>query len=536
MAPKAKAKMAAAGKAKAKPGAAPKAKPKAVMRAKAKPKAAMRRRVRGIGALRRPAAEERRREVPKSSREAWDSGHTVRASEMSLDWVVQDKKIVVEEALYFHRQCKVAGLLLGTTMAEGRVTLRIQPTGTTDEGLLKLQSGNPQQELRLVLCPADCNHEEVSEDLIHAVRLRKRRADPSEEAWVDNLEKVIPAEEGDELAKLRGLLRHPGGEAEQGGKPEEKTKKEKEKDKKREKEKEKRKKKKKEKKKRTTSSTSEATSTGKAALDGTKPKQSSQKTAKSLFQGTGMDPSEKVRNKVSRMAKRYVRKKGKKSSSGSDSDRASSQAVSPDEEGDSVFQQAARVRGIAEAYPGVLSCQAISQMRSNLLQGLGEEEKGAGVPAVSVMYYRQVLQKKASGGVARELLSLCAIADQLIKARPAQALDIALQRLKSAESTLNGTHWSVSQRLELLPQEQSTLTSVSEMKEAQKETWEESRTRWLSSQPDGRATSGQKGGGKPKGGSKEDNRKGDWRRDGKGKGTSGKGDGKRKDEAGNKPS
>ena len=73
-----------------------------------------------------------------------------------------------------------------------------------------------------------------------------------------------------------------------------------------------------------------------------------------------------------------------------------------------------------------------------------------------------MLQKKATGAVARELLTLCATADLLIKAKPSQALDLVLQRLKTAEATLGGSHWSVSQKLELLPPEQSSLTDAAE--------------------------------------------------------------------------
>eukprot|EP00435_Cladocopium_sp_Y103_P001936 s529_g1.t1 len=141
--------------------------------------------------------------------------------------------------------------------------------------------------------------------------------------------------------------------------------------------------------------------------------------------------------------------------------------------------EAAKVRGIAEAYPGVLAHQALSQMRSNLMQSLGEEDRGNSMQAVAVQYYRQVLQKKATGAVARELLSLCAAVDHLVRARPTQALDLLLQRLKSPESTLGGTHWSVSQKLELLLPEQATLTATAEMKEAQRIALEESKTRRL---------------------------------------------------------
>eukprot|EP00435_Cladocopium_sp_Y103_P018503 s3237_g4.t1 len=120
-------------------------------------------------------------------------------------------------------------------------------------------------------------------------------------------------------------------------------------------------------------------------------------------------------------------------------------------------------------------------MRSNLLQALGEDDSSPSTQAVAVQYYRQVLQRKASGPVARELLSLCA---------PAHALDLIIQRIKSTESTLAGTHWTVSQKLELLPAEQASLTATAEMREAQRVALEESKARYLSSLPDGRPLQG----------------------------------------------
>ena len=130
-------------------------------------------------------------------------------------------------------------------------------------------------------------------------------------------------------------------------------------------------------------------------------------------------------------------------------------------------------------------------------------------------------------------MTLCAAADLLVKARPTQALDLILQRVKSAESTLGGTHWSVSQKLELLPAEQTSLTDTAEMKEAHRLAQEESKTRYLASLPEGRQQTGQKGKGKY--GSKEDTRKGgDARKGGKNQGA--KGDGKRRDETTGKAS
>ena len=542
MAPKAKAKIGPRPMAKVKAKAKVKAvaKPKAKGKALAKAKMRMRVRARGNGALKRPAGETGALKRPAVGREPedgppgalglWQGGHTVRGGDLSVDALLKEKHIVVEEGRYFHRECKVAGQILAAAMDGDRVMLRLRPTGTTDEGVLKLQSGTPGLEVRLVLCKPDCGHEETAEDLIHALRIRRRRGDGAEEPWADNLEKVHPAEIEDELAALRGLQkeREPRGGpemVEQPSKQEKKTKKEKSKGKKK-----KRSKKEQENARGVRVSSPDSSSAG-VPVDGSRAKLASQKTVQGLFQGTGMDGSERVRQKVARLAKKYVRKRGRRSSSSTGSSSGSSKGGRMEDEEDTVFQQAAKVRGIAESFPGVLSHQALNQMRANLMQSLGEEDRGGPCQAVAVQYFRQVLQKKTGGAPARELLSLCAAADFLVRARPAQALDLILQRVKSAESTLGGTHWSVSQKLELLPPEQATLTATAEMREAQRIAQEEAKTRWMASLPEGRLGPHQKGGGKGKGTAREDYRKGgDGKKGGKHSGS--KGDGKKKEEGG----
>jgi len=522
MAPKAK----AVAKAKAK--GMPKARPKGVAKGKALAKGGAKRRARGVIALRRPAGRDRRADGPTDHKAAWDGGHTVRGRDISLDWLKQQGEVVIEEAKYFHRDCKVAGQIQGVEIANDQVILRLCPTGTTDEAILKLQSATPALVLRVLLCGAECNHEETAEDVIHGLRLRKPRSAEAEEPWTKNLEKVAPAAEQDELGALRRRMEgQEGAPHARGETPSKKKrkKKEKEKEKKSKKEKDRGK----ERRRRSSTGSSSGSAAGVIALDGTKPKIASQKTAKALYKGTGLDPSERIRTRVMRRAQKYVKKKGRRSSSGSESSSVSSRSEGLDAEGENLFQQAARVRGVAEGYPGVLANQALNQMKAHLLQSWGEEDKTKGAPAVAVQYYRQVLQRKAGGAAGREVLTLCAIADYLVKAKPAQALDLALQRVKSAEATMGGTHWSVSQKLEVLPPEQAVLTGVAEMKEAQKIAQEEAKTRWMAAQPEGRPQAGAKAGGKGKGGSKSDYGRGEGKKGGKGQHQ--KGDWKKKEEA-----
>ena len=227
MAPKAKV------RAKAKPKA--KARAKAMVAPRAKAKGLARARGRGLRALRRPAQAREGEALGSDPRQDWDAGRAVSGGDISLDWLTGGKRLIVEEAKYFHRECKLAGTVLGTLLSGTQVVVRLRPTGTTDEGILKLQSGQPRLELRAVLCPKDCNHEEAAEDLVHVVRARQMGPGEVEAAWVNNLEKVAPREEEDELQLLREKMamergRTPEREAPAGETGEKKSKKVKEKE------------------------------------------------------------------------------------------------------------------------------------------------------------------------------------------------------------------------------------------------------------------------------------------------------------------
>ena len=149
-------------------------------------------------------------------------------------------------------------------------------------------------------------------------------------------------------------------------------------------------------------------------------------------------------------------------------------------------------------------------MRSALLSGLGEDDQPGVLKPCALQYFRQHLQKSSAGAQRRELLTIAATADLLLTGKAASAMDLLLQRFKSCEAVTNGTHWSVAQRLELLPQEGVSLTPVPEMDAAQKDIYAESRMKWLASQPDGRsaATGFNRSGGKGKGESRDDGHKG----------------------------
>ena len=516
MAPKAKAK--GAPKAPARP------------RAKGKAKARAKARVRGRGgALRRPASRgDQGGEAAPAPAELWDRGQELDAGEVPLKKLGAGVKVVAPKASYYLQECQVAFVVRGIEVKDDEAYLQAQVLGTTHEGLLKHHSGAPTTAYRLHLCGKGCNREEVSDSLIHCSRVRRMATIEKEPGWVNNLEKVVPAEGEDDLSELRKReqMRAPGEDIPDlgGG--------EKRKDKKKLKEK-KKKKDRKEKEKKAERIPSSSSSEVDVKMDGSRPMQAATKSLSALFKGTGLDPKERVRRRVSQKARKVVRKKGKTedSSEGSGSS-SSSEEPPPEMDQETVFQQASKVRLVAAGCPGALACQALSQMRALLLSEIGSADKPGTLRPCAVAYYRQQLAKRASGAAQRELLSIAATVDLMMGGNAAGAMDLLLQRLKSCESTLAGTHWSVSQKLEILPQENTTLTPLPEMGEARRDVYQESKMRWLSSQPEGRGmASGPKGTGKNKAEGK-DNQKGGGKDRRWGKGPNPKGDAAKKKEEG----
>lgn len=495
MAPKAKAKVKAGAKAKAK--AAMRGGPPRAM-AKARGRVPRMR-------LRRPAAADGGiAGDPALTR--WRRGEVVEVSQLPLDEVLVTKDIVIEEGKYYQGPCRVAGKVTGTTVVGRHLFLKMSPTGTTHEDILKLQSGTPQLTLRLHWCPADCAGDQTADDLIHCYKARAMKGEREEEGWVMNLEKVacmVP----DELADLRkeaagvparGLegdgLREADRGKDKGDKEKDKTKKDKDDKKKTSDKKDK-------KRKEASSSSAEA-----VKLDGSQAKDASIKSLKALFAGTGLDPKEKVRAKVSKAAKKSVRKKDKKKSSGSSSSGESSLKKSDYQVDDSLFIQASKAKNVGENFPGCLSHQTLAQMKSALLLEAGLESSTAGVSPVALQYYRAVLTKKGSPGpLLREMLTLCTCVDSVLRGKVSHAMDVMTQRIKAGEAQMQGTHWNVSQRIELVPQESQALAGPMEVKEAQQDAYTEQKTKWLASLPNDRNAGGGKG-AKNKGQGKFDQR------------------------------
>ena len=212
----------------------------------------------------------------------------------------------------------------------------------------------------------------------------------------------------------------------------------------------------------------------------------------------------------------------KESSSSTTSGSESASLSQEEEQLEGLFSETNKAKGIAERYPGALTYQGRMVMQESLLTEAGEDFlQGSGRP-VSMMYFRSQLQRKAGGAQARELITLCSALDHLLRGRPAQTADILTQRIKSCEAVLGGAHWSIAQRLEVPTQEVVSVAQRMELAHAQKESYQDSKTRYLASGP-----SGGKGDGKGKSKGKGKGKDGDY---GKGGGKKGDhGDGHRKD-------
>ena len=320
-------------------------------------------------------------------------------------------------------------------------------TGTTSQPLLKMHTATPDAVFKVHFCPDTCNQQEVGDLLIHARKIRKLIDVTKEEGWISNLEKVRPLEGDDELAALRargeGLAMEPGvggGTPVAEGEKKKKDKKESKQNKKDQKREDRR-------RRRRTSSTDEA-----VRLDGSMSKKAAKKKPAELFAGTGLDPKEKVRRKVTRRARRCVKKKSKKEdSSDSSGSTGSSNGTPTDFDEESVFEQASKVRVVAANYPGMLACQTLAQMRQMLLSEIGNEDRPGSLSPCALAYFRQHVSRKSSGPALREMLSIATSIDQLLAGNAASAMDVLVQRFKSIESTLTGSHRTVSQRLEIVP-------------------------------------------------------------------------------------
>ena len=196
---------------------------------------------------------------------------------------------------------------------------------------------------------------------------------------------------------------------------------------------------------------------------------------KKMFRGTALDPSQRTRKKVHKKAQRFLKKK--RSSSSNSESTGDSQEIPWKNDQTPLFGDELKIRGVAERFPGLLAGEALKGIARMVASDMGDGPSSSGRqwPPQLVRYYRQVLSRRISGAMARELLTHCSIIDSLLEGKVPQALDICLQRIKGLELQAGGTNFQTSQRLEVLPSEVGILPSRQELAIIQKERSQEAK-------------------------------------------------------------
>lgn len=451
----------------------------------------------------------------------WKQGKDVALHTVAIGDLEVGQEVSIEKAFHYAQEVKVAGTLKKLDLEGGGINLFLKLSGTTGEEALKAHGTNPTELFQIHVCPPDCGRLETGERLLHGLRGRLLVPGVVKEDWMSNLVGAGVPAEGDELAALRerGALLTAADRVEPpkkkgvGSSSESKSKKKKKKKKKKENVKKKA-------KESEEAGGEEKKKDSKRNLDGRHPRIAVQKRPQVLFEGTGLDVKEKIRNRVMCRARKFVSKKRERSSSSS---RSSSTSESTEDQGskaEGLYLEVNKARAVAERFPGILSFETLQMMQDSLLTNQGEDRLDMSVRPVAIQYYRQEISRRASGALAREMLTLATAIDHVVRGRPASACDVLCQRLKSCESMAHGTTWQIAQKMEIPLAEQSAIAHREELHSAQKETYQDAKISYLAKG---------KGKGKEKGGKSD--YKGDYKGDrerGKGKDQDGKKDDKKK--------
>ena len=403
----------------------------------------------------------------------------------------------LKKGKYYGREVDLCGRVCGIRVERSEIFMDVRIGGTKDDELLKVYSGKPDRMAAIHVCGEGCAEVLTGEDLIHGREYEE--VDPGREAWFTNLEAVVHREDDpDELQRLREMQREMTGGEGRGDRRSPSQKKRKAKEKKEEKEK---------KKKRSSASAgSSDSSIGKCSLA-------------EMYGGTGLDPNVKKRKRMLKKARKTARGKKKKKAKGSkDSESSEGSRSSSSSSGipatAGLFDSETRLRQVWHRCPGALTAFMIKEAKTRLLTSAGtmwESDKKA-MPPLCTHYVRQNVMSGMSPGMAQEVLTIAQTIDYLLQAKPAAAIDILSQRLKSLEMISKGSHWTVGRQVELVRSEGRGIAEDGEELLAARRAREEERLRSLISRPPNSRNSegGNASGGKGKRGK-------DFKGDGKGK-------------------
>ena len=169
----------------------------------------------------RPEKKEEDAGLEAEALKRWQKGYAVTLHRLDPRELEKAPGIVVIEGSYYHHPLQVAGKVTGVEISGGSTNLKLRPTGTTSEELLKYHTGHWGTELRCHLCHQGCNREEVADDLVHIQVARPLKAAAEEDPWVKNLEVTeAPGVDADvdEMALLRARAAELAGVPEAPGK------------------------------------------------------------------------------------------------------------------------------------------------------------------------------------------------------------------------------------------------------------------------------------------------------------------------------
>lgn len=143
------------------------------------------------------------------------------------------------------------------------------------------------------------------------------------------------------------------------------------------------------------------------------------------------------------------------------------------------------IEELAEEVPGVLTSGWMRAAQEHLLNQRGEDldEEIGRVPSLATKFIKLNVHGRMSPPMQREAGTLSKMIDQLLAGRVAEACDVGVQRLKSLEAIASGVHYTIANRMELLPQEKTMAASSAETLEAAKRVSQEEKLIQKTSKP-----------------------------------------------------
>eukprot|EP00435_Cladocopium_sp_Y103_P044723 s660_g12.t1 len=409
---------------------------------------------------RRPAgeAEEEPADPPVPARlsaeealNKFNRGEEIEAVALAPGALPRGEWIVAVQGSYFQQKAGFAFKLEKEELDGGERELCGVLTGTDSEALLRFATGNKPCHIQVHLCPPECPQLRENPNLLHTKKIRKILPDTAL-TWENNLieeaETSLLQAEAEDWRKKKEAERREKKRRSSSTSPSTKKKK----------------KRKKKKKKEERAEEVELKAPAKGRLGG---RSVATKDLSTLFYGTGLDPSWKNRKKILKRLKKSL----KKSRDSSSSTGSSSTSTSTDVEDAQILEDRSKLQKIATRAPGVLAAQGIRNMLDYLHQYSGTNwgTDQQQLPPVLCQYHRTYLLPKLSGGVGREAATLSWIGDLMLQGRVSESMDCLLQRLKSLEQTANGSPWSISQKLEIVPPPTASIGSRSELQVARRE-------------------------------------------------------------------